>query len=122
MMPLGWIAFYHELATGQVLRYSSRLVPDPRTLPPFRCLGSRVIYVETTPIGGGRVVHYSDVFLGHDFIEFWQDRGAWNCRNADVVAGEAALFKEGVSLPDEGWYALERPVFFNNRDNLVGAW
>ncbi len=121
MTPLGWIAIYEDGAGGEtIIRSTDRGGISPRDLPATRCLGVRTVYAETVSIDRGPDIHYSDKWLGHDWVEFYEDgSGQWRCRNADEKRGIAL---EGLGVEDSRWERIDRELFSNDDDNRVGQW
>lgn len=125
MTPLGWIAIYNDGAGGEIIhRSTDGGGKAPKDLPRSNCLGVRTIYAETVSIDDGPDIHYSDVWLSHDWIVFYEDgRDSWRCRNADADDSTGREEgREGVLLPDARWDQVVRDRFMNNDDTRVGRW
>lgn len=122
MTPIGWLAVYDDGAGGERI-FRSTDDPNPRNLPATRCLGTRTIYRETVRIDDGPDIHYSDIWVGHDWVVFFEDGvGVWRCRNSAVDDGGVNEGKEGISVPDARWDRVMLQQFLNNDDNRVGRW
>ena len=123
MRPIGWIDIYEDGAGGEtVIRSTDGISPD--ALPLQRCLGARTIYAETVSIDDGPDIHYSDIWLSHDWIVFYEDgRNVWRVRNSatdDSRGREQA--REGLSVEDARWNRIVADRFLNNDDTRVGQW
>jgi len=121
--PIGWIAVYDDGAGGEVIERSTDGVgKSPRDIPNAGCFGTRVIYRETT-VADGVAIHYSDIWVGHDWVVFFEESpGVWNCRNSAVNDGRPDEGKEGISVDDTRWNRVMAQRFLNNNDNRVGQW
>ncbi len=123
MTPIGWIAIYEDGAGGEtVIRSTDGGGRSPRDIPNIRCLGTRVVYRETT-VADGVAIHYSDIWVGHDWVVFFEDGpGIWRCRNSAVNDGGTDEGKEGINVDDARWDRVMLERFLNNNDNRVGRW
>lgn len=119
MIPIGWLAVYEDGAGGErILRSKDGL--SPRDLPAARCLGVRTFYKETIRIDDGLPIHYSDIWVGWDWVVFYEDGPeVWRTRNSHTDNGEG---KEGIEIADDRWGRVLAERFLNNDDNRVGQW
>ena len=68
-------------------------------------------------------IHYSDKWLGHDWVVFFEDGpGLWRCRNSAVNDGGPDEGKQGISVDEARWERIDRELFSNNDDKRVGQW